>query len=147
MVCGSCKSTRCCQVHSRCCVRHLSVPHLLSPGEPRGGVAGRFYQFIPRSRGNGSLVSESHPGPAVCAVTSYAIIAGASQTYTEFASYHDKLFFLIENGEDRFLMSDEMRITEADGKLDLDLHSAAVLPFTLQHGSPRGCPSVRRRCG
>jgi len=48
-----------------------------------------------------------------------AIIAGASQTYTEFTSYHEKLFFLIENGVSRSLCSDDLRISERNGKLNL----------------------------
>jgi glycosyltransferase involved in cell wall biosynthesis len=48
-----------------------------------------------------------------------AIIAGASQTYTEFASYREKLFFLLENGVSRSLCSDGLRISERNGKLKL----------------------------
>jgi glycosyltransferase involved in cell wall biosynthesis len=48
-----------------------------------------------------------------------AIIAGASQTYAEFASYREKLFFLLENGVSRSLCSDGLRISERNGKLKL----------------------------
>jgi glycosyltransferase involved in cell wall biosynthesis len=47
-----------------------------------------------------------------------AIIAGASQTYAEFASYHDKLFFLLENGVSRSLCSG-LRRSERNDKLEL----------------------------
>ena len=48
-----------------------------------------------------------------------AIIAGASQTYAEFASYREKLFFLLENGVSRSLCSDGLRISERNRKLEL----------------------------
>lgn len=48
-----------------------------------------------------------------------AIIAGTSQTYAEFASYREKLFFLLENGVNRSLCSDGLRISERNGKLKL----------------------------
>jgi glycosyltransferase involved in cell wall biosynthesis len=48
-----------------------------------------------------------------------AIIAGASQTYAEFAKYREKLFFLLENGVDRSLCSSAGRNLERDDKLEL----------------------------
>jgi len=48
-----------------------------------------------------------------------AIIAASSQTYSEFASYRDKLFFVPENGVSRSLCSDDERITEPTAKLEL----------------------------
>jgi glycosyltransferase involved in cell wall biosynthesis len=48
-----------------------------------------------------------------------AIIAGTSETYAEFASYHEELFFLLENGVSRSLCSDGLRISERNGKLKL----------------------------
>jgi len=48
-----------------------------------------------------------------------AIIAGASQTYAEFAPYHEKLFFLLENGVSRSLCSDTRRISDPNRKLKL----------------------------
>ena len=48
-----------------------------------------------------------------------AIIAGASQTYAEFAPYGDKLFFLLENGVSRSLCSDGLRVSERNDKLKL----------------------------
>ena len=38
-----------------------------------------------------------------------AIIAASSQTYSEFAAYRDKLFFVPENGIARSLCSDDSR--------------------------------------
>jgi glycosyltransferase involved in cell wall biosynthesis len=48
-----------------------------------------------------------------------AIVAGASQTYGEFASYHEKLFFLLENGVSRSLCPDVPRTSERNRKLRL----------------------------
>jgi glycosyltransferase involved in cell wall biosynthesis len=49
-----------------------------------------------------------------------AIIAGASQTYTEFASsYREKVFFLLENGVSPSLCSDGLRISKKSDKLEL----------------------------
>lgn len=48
-----------------------------------------------------------------------AIIAGASQTYAEFAKYRDKLFFVPENGVDCSLCSGAARNSERDEKLEL----------------------------
>jgi glycosyltransferase involved in cell wall biosynthesis len=50
---------------------------------------------------------------------SAAIIAGASQTHGEFAKYHDKLFFLLENGVDRSLCSGGTHDEKRDQKLNL----------------------------
>jgi glycosyltransferase involved in cell wall biosynthesis len=48
-----------------------------------------------------------------------AIIAGASQTYAEFDSYNEKLFFLLENGVSRSLCFESPRLSERNGKLNL----------------------------
>ena len=48
-----------------------------------------------------------------------AIIAGASQTYAEFAKYREKLFFLLENGIDRSLRSGAAPNLERDDRLEL----------------------------
>jgi glycosyltransferase involved in cell wall biosynthesis len=49
-----------------------------------------------------------------------AIIAGSSQTYTEFATYREKLFFVPgENGIDPSLYSDGLRASKRNGKLQL----------------------------
>jgi glycosyltransferase involved in cell wall biosynthesis len=64
-----------------------------------------FYRFLPFARS-----TYRHAA---------AIIAGASQTYTEFASYREKLFFLLENGVSRSLCSDVPRISEPSRKLEL----------------------------
>src|SRR5438876_9312975 len=48
-----------------------------------------------------------------------AIIAASSQTYTEFARYRDKLFFIPENGISRSLCSDDTGSTEPDAKFEL----------------------------
>jgi glycosyltransferase involved in cell wall biosynthesis len=48
-----------------------------------------------------------------------AIIAGSSQTYGEFASYREKLFFVPENGVSRSLCSGGLTRSQPDGKLEL----------------------------
>jgi glycosyltransferase involved in cell wall biosynthesis len=48
-----------------------------------------------------------------------AIIAGSSQTYAEFSTYREKLFFVPENGLTRSLCSGALRHCERDSKLEL----------------------------
>jgi len=48
-----------------------------------------------------------------------AIIAASSQTYSEFAAYRDKLFFVPEPGIGRSLCSDDERRRDAGAKLEL----------------------------
>lgn len=48
-----------------------------------------------------------------------AIIAASSQTYSEFAAYRDKLFFVPENGIGRNLCTDDSRNTEPQATLEL----------------------------
>lgn len=48
-----------------------------------------------------------------------AIIVASSQTYAEFAEYHNKLFFVPENGVNRSLCSDGARTTDSGAKLEL----------------------------
>ena len=48
-----------------------------------------------------------------------AIMAGSSQTYSEFAAYRDKLFFLPENGVSSSLFSGAPRIRDNGAKLEL----------------------------
>jgi len=48
-----------------------------------------------------------------------AIIAASSQTYAEFATHRDKLFFVPENGISRSLCSDDPRSTGPDTKFEL----------------------------
>ncbi len=48
-----------------------------------------------------------------------AIIAGSSQTYGEFASHRDKLFFLLENGVSGSMCSEVRGTSERDGQLEL----------------------------
>jgi len=48
-----------------------------------------------------------------------AIIAASSQTYSEFASHRDKLFFVPEPGISRSLCSDDQRRKEPGAKLEL----------------------------
>jgi glycosyltransferase involved in cell wall biosynthesis len=48
-----------------------------------------------------------------------AIIAGSSQTYSEFVTYREKLFFVPENGVSLSLCSSATRRSQRDGKLEL----------------------------
>jgi glycosyltransferase involved in cell wall biosynthesis len=70
-----------------------------------------------------------------------AIVAGSSQTYAEFATYREKLFFVPENGVSPSLCSGAPRRRERDAKLELifigglvpykacDLALRAAVPF------------------
>jgi glycosyltransferase involved in cell wall biosynthesis len=57
-----------------------------------------------------------------------AIIAGSSQTYAEFATYREKLFFVPENGLSRSLCSGTMRRSQGDDKLEL-IFLGGLVPF------------------
>lgn len=57
-----------------------------------------------------------------------AIIAGASQTYAEFTSYHEKLFFVIENGVSQSLCAEALPIAARNGKLNL-IFVGGLLPI------------------
>ncbi len=57
-----------------------------------------------------------------------AIIAGSSQTFAEFAGYHDKLFFAPENGISCSLCSDTVRHSQRDEKLEL-IFLGALVPY------------------
>jgi glycosyltransferase involved in cell wall biosynthesis len=57
-----------------------------------------------------------------------AIIAGSSQTYSEFATYRDKLFFVAENGVSGSLCSDAARCSQRDKKLEL-IFIGALVPY------------------
>ena len=48
-----------------------------------------------------------------------AIIAASSQVYSEFVKYHDKLFFIPENGVDRSLCYGDARDKQPGAKLEL----------------------------
>ncbi len=65
----------------------------------------RLYRFVPFAR-------STYRGAA-------AIIAGSSQTYAEFATYCDKLFFVPENGLTPFLCAGSPQRCEGDNKLEL----------------------------
>ena len=57
-----------------------------------------------------------------------AIMAGSSQTYAEFAEYHNKLFFLPENGVSDSLCSDTPRRKDRRGKLEL-IFVGGLVPY------------------
>jgi glycosyltransferase involved in cell wall biosynthesis len=65
----------------------------------------RLYRYMPFAR--------STYGKAA------AIIAASSQTYAEFAAYHDKLFFVPEPGVSSSLCSDDSRSPKPGAKLEL----------------------------
>lgn len=57
-----------------------------------------------------------------------AIIAGSSQTYSEFAGYSDKMFFIAENGVNRSLCRENPRRPAGDGKLEF-IFLGALVPY------------------
>jgi glycosyltransferase involved in cell wall biosynthesis len=57
-----------------------------------------------------------------------AIIAGSSQTYAEFASHRDRLFFLPENGVSRSLCSDTVRSPDRGCRLEL-IFVGGLVPY------------------
>jgi glycosyltransferase involved in cell wall biosynthesis len=73
-----------------------------------------LYQFLPFSRSTFRRAA--------------AIIAGSSQTYSEFAAHSDKLFFVAENGVNRSLCRDTPRQSRAGGKLEF-IFLGALVPY------------------
>jgi len=65
----------------------------------------RLYRFLPFARSTYRRAA--------------AIIAASSQTYSEFAAYREKLFFVPEPGIGRSICSDDSRRSEPGAKLDL----------------------------
>jgi glycosyltransferase involved in cell wall biosynthesis len=57
-----------------------------------------------------------------------AIVAGSSQTYAEFATYHEKLFFVPENGVSPSLCSGDARRREHGAKLEL-IFLGGLVPY------------------
>lgn len=57
-----------------------------------------------------------------------AIMAGSSQTYAEFSTYREKLFFVAENGVSRSLCSGAERRCEHDSKLKL-IFVGGLVPY------------------
>lgn len=72
-----------------------------------------------------------------------AIIAGSSQTYAEFASYGDKLFFIPENGITRSLFSSTLRRSDGDSKLEL-IFLGALVPYKACDLALRAAASALR---
>jgi glycosyltransferase involved in cell wall biosynthesis len=65
-----------------------------------------------------------------------AIVAGASQTYAEFAPYREKLFFLLENGVSDSLCSHALRLSDRNEKLQL-IFVGGLVPI-------KGCDAALR---
>jgi glycosyltransferase involved in cell wall biosynthesis len=57
-----------------------------------------------------------------------AIIAGSSQTYSEFAAYREKLFFVPENGISRSLLAGAPRNSRREEKLEL-IFVGGLVPY------------------
>ena len=72
-----------------------------------------------------------------------AIMAGSSQTYAEFATYRDKLFFLPENGVSRSLCSTSRRSPAPGAKLEL-IFIGSLIPFKACDLALRAAASVLR---
>lgn len=73
-----------------------------------------------------------------------AIIAGSSQTYAEFASYREKLFFVPENGLSSSLCAGERPRREGDSKLEL-IFLGALVPYKACDLALRAAASLLRR--
>jgi glycosyltransferase involved in cell wall biosynthesis len=73
-----------------------------------------------------------------------AIIAASSQTYSEFAAYCDRLFFIPEPGIADTLCSDASRITESGAKLKL-LFVGGLVPRKACDFALRGAACVLRQ--
>jgi len=74
---------------------------------------------------------------------SAAIIAASSQTYSEFAAYCDKLFFIPENGVSRSLCSSATPGPEHDGKLHLIFVGGLVPRKACDLGLRAAAPLLR----
>lgn len=72
-----------------------------------------------------------------------AIIAASSQTYSEFAKYHDKLFFIPEPGIGHSVSADDARIHEPGDKLQL-IFVGGLVPRKGCDLALRGAVSVLR---
>jgi len=79
-------------------------PHLDKQRQWTAGLR-NLYRFLPFARSTYRYAT--------------AIIAASSQTYSEFARYRDKLFFVPEPGIGRSLCSGDARRTERSAKLEL----------------------------
>jgi glycosyltransferase involved in cell wall biosynthesis len=73
-----------------------------------------------------------------------AIMAGSSQTYSEFAAYGDKLFFLPENGVNLSFCSEATRSRESGGKLEL-IFVGGLVPYKACDLSFRAAAPLLRR--
>ena len=75
-----------------------------------------------------------------------AIIAGASQTYGEFAAHREKLFFVLENGVHSSLCSRPARNSERDARLEL-IFVGSLTPIKACDLALRGAaPLLRSDC-
>src|ERR1700722_91690 len=72
-----------------------------------------------------------------------AIIAGSSQTYAEFSTYREKLFFVPENGLTRSLCAGAARRSEGDGKLEL-IFVGNLVPYKACDLALRAAASLLR---
>jgi glycosyltransferase involved in cell wall biosynthesis len=72
-----------------------------------------------------------------------AILAGSSQTYTEFSVYRDKVFFLPENGVSLSFCSRERRSSKTNGKLEL-IFVGGLVPYKACDLALRSAASLMR---
>lgn len=87
------------------------------------------YRFLPFARS-----TYRHAG---------AIMAGSSQTYAEFGAYHDKLFFLPENGVSPSFCASERRSRQHDAKLEL-IFVGGLVPYKACDLAFRAAASLMR---
>jgi glycosyltransferase involved in cell wall biosynthesis len=72
-----------------------------------------------------------------------AIIAASSQTYSEFAGYSDRLFFIPEPGIGRWLCPDDSRTTEPGARLEL-IFVGGLVPRKACDFALRGAAALLR---
>jgi len=72
-----------------------------------------------------------------------AIIAASSQTYSEFAKYRDKLFYIPEPGISRSICSDDTRMPEPGAKLEL-IFVGGLIPLKACDLALRGAATLLR---
>jgi glycosyltransferase involved in cell wall biosynthesis len=87
------------------------------------------YRFLPFARATYSKAA--------------AIIAGSSQTYSEFSAYRDKLFFVPENGINRSLHSGAPRTSRPGGQLGL-IFVGRLVPYKACDLALRAAASLLR---
>lgn len=127
-------------------LRRLSVPFVIGPLNgglpwPEGFTQAAkqkewiaclrsLYRFMPFSRSTYRRAS--------------AIITGSSQTYSEFASHREKLFFVPENGLSRVLLDSATPRGQRNGKLEL-IYVGRLVPYKAPDIAVRAAAGLVRQ--